>query len=108
MIVARETDRTILTKQPDIMWLEPAAVTINIKSETERLVQEEIRKGHFESVDQLIVEGVHAWRERRQAKPLGEKQRREAVDWALTFAKNRAAPLGGISIKELIHEGHRL
>jgi Arc/MetJ-type ribon-helix-helix transcriptional regulator len=83
-------------------------MTINIKPETERLVQEEIQSGHFQSVDQLIVEGVHAWREKHQTKQVGAEQRRKAVEQALAFAKNRAISLGGVSIKELIHEGHRL
>ncbi len=83
-------------------------MTINIKPETERLVQEEIQSGHFQSVDQLIVEGVHAWREKHQTKKVGAEQRRKAVEQALAFAKNRAISLGGVSIKELIHEGHRL
>lgn len=39
---------------------------IELKPETEELVREEIRRGHFHSVDELIVEGVRAWREKRQ------------------------------------------
>ena len=84
-------------------------VTINLKPETERLVQEELESGHFHSVDELIVKSVHAWREKqRQSRTLSAAQRDAAVDRALAFARNRAIPLGGISIKELIHEGHRL
>ena len=83
-------------------------MTIKIKPETERLVQEEIQSGHFQSVDQLIVESVHAWREKQQTKPAGAEQRRKAVEQALAFARNKAISLGGIAIKDLIHEGHRL
>jgi len=39
-------------------------MTIDIRPETAQLVREEIRNGHFESVDDLIVSGVRAWRER--------------------------------------------
>ena len=39
-------------------------MSIDINPETERLVREEIRGGHFRSVDELIVSGVHAWREK--------------------------------------------
>jgi len=35
---------------------------VDLKPETERLVQEEISSGHFRSVDELIMAGVHAWR----------------------------------------------
>lgn len=41
-------------------------MTINLKPETERLVQEELQNGHFRSVDEMIVEGVQA---RREGKP---------------------------------------
>src|SRR6266852_3088591 len=47
-----------------------------------------------------------------QLKPDTERRTRantlQAVDRALEFAKHRAVPLKGISIKELIHEGHRM
>ena len=39
---------------------------MQLKPETEQLVQEEIRNGHFHSVDELIVEGVYAWREKHR------------------------------------------
>jgi Arc/MetJ-type ribon-helix-helix transcriptional regulator len=83
-------------------------MTINVKPETEQLVQEEIQNGHFRSVDEIIVEGVQSWREKHRSKQMGSEQRRKAVEDALAFAKDKAIPLGDISIKELIHEGHRL
>jgi Arc/MetJ-type ribon-helix-helix transcriptional regulator len=83
-------------------------MTINLKPETAQLVQEEIQSGHFRSVDEIIVEGVQAWREQHRSKQIGSEQRRKAVEQALAFAKEKAIPLDGISIKELIHEGHRL
>jgi Arc/MetJ-type ribon-helix-helix transcriptional regulator len=89
-------------------WGKFKPMTINVKPETEQLVQEEIRNGHFRSVDEIIVEGVQAWREKHRSNSIGAEQRRKAVEDALAFAKDRAIPLGGISIKELIHEGHRL
>jgi Arc/MetJ-type ribon-helix-helix transcriptional regulator len=42
-------------------------VSLELKPETERLVQEEISRGHFHNVDELIVQGLHAWREKHQA-----------------------------------------
>jgi len=39
---------------------------VQLKPETERLVQEEIRRGHFHSVDEVIVQGVYALREKSQ------------------------------------------
>ena len=51
-------------------------MSLQLKPETEQLVREEISSGHFHSVDELIKEGVYAWREKHQlmdsvpAKPL--------------------------------------
>ena len=38
-------------------------MNIEINPETERVVREELRQGHFQSVDDLILSGVQAWRE---------------------------------------------
>ncbi len=50
---------------------------IELKPETERLVEEEMRNGHFHSVDELIVAGVHALREKQHAQPPPEGQKRK-------------------------------
>ncbi len=52
-------------------------MSIELKPETERLVQEEIRNGNFHSVDELIREGVHAWREKHRTQPPAERQKRK-------------------------------
>lgn len=45
-------------------------MAVELKPETEQLVLDEIERGHFHSVDELIVEGVHAWREKNHVAPL--------------------------------------
>ena len=80
---------------------------IQLNPETEKLVQEELQSGHFHSIDEIIVQGIRAWREREHPRR-SEAHRREAVERALDFAKHRAVSLNGISIKELLHEGHRV
>lgn len=44
---------------------------IDIAPETERIVREELHSGHFRSVDDLILSGVQAWRERNAATATG-------------------------------------
>jgi hypothetical protein len=45
-------------------------MTIEIrKPELERLVQEEILNGHFQSVDDLLTEAIHALREKHAPTP---------------------------------------
>jgi len=39
---------------------------MELKQETDQLVHEEIRSGHFHSVDELVVQGVNAWREKHR------------------------------------------
>ena len=39
-------------------------MTVELKPETERLVREEIQRGNFESMDDVIVQGVYALREK--------------------------------------------
>src|SRR5437667_10956602 len=45
-------------------------VIVQLKPETEQLVQEEIRSGHFHSVDELIVQGINAWREKHRVESI--------------------------------------
>jgi hypothetical protein len=79
-------------------------MSINLKPETEQILVEEMQSGHFQTVDELILEGLGAWRERHQQHPT-DTQRLAAVESALDFAKNKAIPLKGLSIRELLHEG---
>ena len=80
-------------------------MTINLKPDTERLVQEELKNGHFHSVDEMIVEGVHA---RREGKPLSSgasrKRSAEAVAHIRQLRHGNRLPTG-VTIKDLINEG---
>ena len=58
-------------------------VAVQLKPETERLVQEEIENGHFRSADELIVQGVLALRERSRTEepiPVSRKPRKNLAD----------------------------
>ncbi len=50
----------------------------NLKPETERLVREELQIGRFDSVDEMIVEGVHARREGKT--PMPQTRRRTPAE----------------------------
>jgi hypothetical protein len=80
-------------------------MTINLKPDTELLVQEELRNGRFHSVDEMIVEGVQARRERKRlSADVPRKSRAEAVAHIRELRQgNRLAP--GVTIKDLINEG---
>ena len=68
-------------------------MSIDIKPETERLVHEEIQRGHFRSVDELIVEGVNAWREKQETESAGPRQRSTLSEFLLN------SPLTGSDLK---------
>jgi Arc/MetJ-type ribon-helix-helix transcriptional regulator len=55
-------------------------MTVDLKPETERLVQEEISNGHFRSVDELITEGVYAWRAQHQMDTSAPRTRKNLYD----------------------------
>ncbi len=83
------------------------AVTLN--PEQERIVNEELRSGQYRSAEEVIWQALAALREkaRRNATMPGEERRR-AVQNMLEFAEKNRTSLQDVSIKELIHEGHRL
>ena len=52
-------------------------MTVELKPETERLVQEELRSGHVQTVDEIIVHGVHALREKSKVAPAPPRKPRK-------------------------------
>jgi Arc/MetJ-type ribon-helix-helix transcriptional regulator len=70
-------------------------MAVELKPETERLVEEEIRSGHFQSVDELIVEGVYALREKSKSAPLTAPPRKPRKTLAAFL---RESPLAGSEI----------
>ena len=56
---------------------------VELRPETERLVREEIQRGHVHSVDELIVQGIHALREKSslaEAAGAGRRPRKTLYD----------------------------
>ena len=73
---------------------------MQLKPETERLVQEEIGSGHSHSLDELIVQGVHTWREKHRVSqpgetPAGQRRPAETKSLAQLFAES---PFKGLSM----------
>ena len=85
-------------------------MNVKLTPEQERIVKAELNAGRFHSVEQVIGKALQALREKQNAsasEASGEAQKR-AVDDMLAFIEKHRARLDGISVKELIHEGHRL
>ena len=74
-------------------------MTVELKLETERLVREEIKNGHFHTVDELIVQGVHAWREKHQVEQSEEAAIRPRPEGQKSLAQLFAeSPFKGLSM----------
>jgi len=83
---------------------------IKLTPEQERIVQDEIKSGHFRSIEEVIGEALQALREKEQPSlaAISDHGQREAVREMLVFVDKNRVHLAGMSVKELIHEGHRL
>jgi len=53
---------------------------VNLKPETERLVQEEMRSSNFHSIDEFILQAVRAWRLGHQDLPPASKPAKRIYD----------------------------
>jgi Arc/MetJ-type ribon-helix-helix transcriptional regulator len=85
-------------------------MNINLTPEQERIVNDELRSGHFRSVEEVIATALAALREteRKSLAENGNGDQESAVREMLNFVAENRTPLQGISVKQLIHEGHRL
>jgi putative addiction module CopG family antidote len=83
---------------------------IHLPPELEKIVNEELKIGHFRTAEEVIAEALQALREKEKSSPTRSENgaQREAVREMLDFAEKNRVRLGDISVKELIHEGHRL
>jgi putative addiction module CopG family antidote len=85
-------------------------MNINLTPEQERIVKDELRSGHFRSAEEVIGEALQALRKKEQSssETASNGAQREAVREMLAFVEKNRVRLDGVSVKELIHEGHRL
>ncbi len=85
-------------------------MNINLTPEQEKIVKDELKSGHFRTVEEVIGEALQVLREKEQSSTTGTPNRawREAVLEMLAFVEENRVRLEGVSVKELIHEGHRL
>jgi hypothetical protein len=90
--------------------MEFAPMTINLTPEQEKIVKEELKSGHFRSTEELISRALDALLATVSSSPASADigRRREAVREMMSFVEKNRTPLQGVSVKELIHEGHRL
>ena len=83
---------------------------IDLTPEQEKIVKQELKSGHFRTAEEVIGEALQVLVDKEKAAvsstPNGSQG--EAVRQMLEFVERNRVRLEGISVKELIHEGHRL
>jgi hypothetical protein len=84
-------------------------MTINLTPEQQKIIEDELKSGRFRTVEEVISRALSALRD--AAHPsishMDDGKRHEAVREMLRFVEQNHTPRG-VSVKELIHEGHRL
>src|SRR5207245_10716376 len=90
--------------------MESEAMTINLTPEQEKIVKEELESGHFRTAEELISQALRALRATAPSSDGGveNSSRRKAVREMMEFVDKNRTSLQGISVKALMHEGHRL
>jgi len=85
-------------------------MNINLTPEQEKIIQEELKSGHFRSIEEVISEALQVLREKDLVSGATNSNgsEREAVREMQEFVEKNRVRLEGVSIKQLIHEGHRL
>jgi Arc/MetJ-type ribon-helix-helix transcriptional regulator len=71
-------------------------VTVELKPEAERLVQEEIQRGRFHSVDEVIAQALHALREKSTTAPVPQRTPRKNF---AQFLLDSPLPGSGLKLK---------
>lgn len=81
-------------------------MNVRLTPHSERLVKEQLAKGGFRSAEEVIEQGLELLAEKTSA---AEGRSQNAAAHALAEILDRkGVTLGGIRIKNLTHEGHRV
>ena len=85
-------------------------MNIRLTPEQERIVNDELRSGHFRTAEEVIAKALVALREKEGLAVTGDRNGgyESAVREMLNFVGENRTPLRDITVKQLIREGHRL
>ena len=84
-------------------------MNIKLTPDQVRIIEDEASSGHFRSAEEVIAGALDALREKeRSTNSATNGAQAEAVRAMLAFAEENHVRLDGVSVRELIHEGHRL
>ena len=85
-------------------------MNIRLTPAQEAIIQDELNSGHFQTIEEVIGEALRTLQEKKQSSNTAapDSAQHEAVREMLTFVESNRTRLEDVSVKELIHEGHRL
>ena len=85
-------------------------MNIRLTPEQERMVRDELKSRRFRTAEDVIGAALQSLRESEASADAAASNgaQREAVRNMLSFVEKNSVRLEGVSVKELIHEGHRL
>ena len=82
-----------------------ATMTITLKPETERLINEELKSGHYKDAEEVMQRARQTLHAIHHATPGKVQECQDAA--ARIRALRQGVTLGGLKIKNLIHAGHK-
>ncbi|PYV24699.1 MAG: hypothetical protein DMG24_10730 [Acidobacteria bacterium] len=86
-------------------------MTVTLTSEQEQIVRDELATGLYYTPEEVIARALHLLRQTERNSNQTEQRlgaRRQAVRDMLDFVEKNHTPVADVSVKDLIHEGHRL
>ncbi len=85
-------------------------MNITLSPEQQKIVQDKLKTGQFQSAQEVIGKALQVLQEKDQSSTVGASNgtKREAVHEMLTFVEKNRVRLEDVAVKGLIHEGHRL
>jgi Arc/MetJ-type ribon-helix-helix transcriptional regulator len=89
-------------------------MNVKLTREQEQIIKDELKAGHFRSAEEVVARALEALKQvaRLRASADGENKgtpsQEDAVREMLAFVEKNHVRLSGVSVKDLIHEGHRL
>ncbi len=89
-------------------------MNVKLTPEQEQLIQAELTTGEFRTAEEVIARALETLKAERRTKEKyagldkGTVAQQTAVQGMFEFINKNRVRLTGISVKDLIHEGHRL
>ena len=86
-------------------------MNVKLTPEQEQIVKDELKAGNFHSAEEVIGRALQVFHRQLAVADTSAKTsvaQKNAVAEMIAFVEENHVRLSGISVKDLIHEGHRL